>query len=289
MTLRSFKNKCLTTLSTIFPNSEIETFFYYLLEDYLNLKRIEYSLQPDTSIDEQTLEKLESALKRLEQQEPIQYILGHTEFFGLPFKVDKNVLIPRSETEELVNWILEDLQSNSYQSPIHIVDLGTGSGCIPVSLQKNLHHANITAVDLSEEALMIAKTNAQNNAVTIDYIQGDLLTPKSLASRFETAFDIIVSNPPYVRALEKEDMKNNILDYEPHLALFVSDDDPLLFYNAIADFALQKLNPKGALYLEINQYLGKETKALLLDKGFKTVVLKKDFVGNDRMIKATFS
>jgi release factor glutamine methyltransferase len=253
------------------------------MEEKLKLQRIDTVLKPDYLITEKNLIDLKNIVKRLQKEEPIQYIIGTTEFYGLPFLVDKNTLIPRPETEELVSWVIEEvakLQSNTV-SKLSILDIGTGTGCIPISLAKNLPKAKITAVDISSKALEIAKKNAQLNKVTINFIELDILTTKSLPQEF----DVIVSNPPYVRELEKEEIKNNVLKNEPQLALFVADENPLIFYNKIAYLAKQQLSKNGMLFFEINQYLGKETVNMLAKKGFKNIQLKKDLFGNDRMIK----
>jgi release factor glutamine methyltransferase len=286
MILRAFKNFFTEALSEIFPKTEIDSFFYILMEEKLNLKRIDTVLKSDFLIPEEQLADLKNILQRLQNEEPIQYILGNTEFYGLPFFVNESTLIPRSETEELVAWILEEvvkLQSNTV-TKLSILDIGTGTGCIPISLAKNLPKAKITAIDISSKALEIARKNAHLNEVIINFIELNILTTKSLLQEF----DIIVSNPPYVRELEKVEIKNNVLENEPHLALFVENENPLIFYNKIADLAKQQLSKNGLLFFEINQYLGKETIALLEEKGFKNIELRKDIFGNDRMVKCAF-
>ena len=188
------------------------------------------------------------------------------------------MLIPRPETEELVDWVLTTVIPSS--KPLKIIDIGTGSGCIAISLAKSLPNAEVTAVDVSAKALQVARRNAELNEVTINFLHQDILQTTSLPD----TYDIIISNPPYVRSLEKAEMQANVLEYEPHLALFVSDTDPLLFYDRIATLARQALLPEGSLFFEINQYLGEEMKALLKAKGFEKVVLRQDLSGNDRMI-----
>jgi release factor glutamine methyltransferase len=239
---------------------------------------------------------LNTALKRLKNEEPIQYIIGATEFYGFPFLVDKSTLIPRPETEELVEWILLEtakLQSDQVLKSLQILDIGTGSGCIPISLAKNLPAATISAIDISADALKIAIKNATLNKVKVDFIEGNVLDLYAFNEILkqkpynQVKFDIIVSNPPYVRELEKIEIQNNVLLNEPHLALFVSDENPLLFYDKIADIAKQHLSKNGLLFFEINQYLGEETIKILAEKGFKNIKLRKDLFGNDRMIKAT--
>ena len=245
----------------------------------MNMSRIQMSLNLERELTGAELSKFESALQRLLNHEPVQYIIGETEFYGLPMKVDKNVLIPRPETEELVEWILQDLKTSGVENP-RILDIGTGSGCIAISLAKNLKDADVTALDVSEGALEVAKTNAAMNEVSLTFELTDILEVKNLSS----TFDVIVSNPPYVRELEKHEIKPNVLENEPETALFVKDEDPLLFYEKITKLAQAALKENGSLYFEINQYLGKETEELLQSAGFNTE-LRKDFLGNDRMLK----
>lgn len=277
-----FKNE----LSEIYPTTEIDSFFFLLIEEYLGLQRIDTVLKPEFKIDEAKLSILNKALQRLKNQEPLQYIIGKTEFYGYPFFVDKNTLIPRSETEELVEWILNEIENLdlSENKKLNILDIGTGSGCIPISLAKNLKNPTISSIDVSADALKMAKKNAELNKVNINFIENDILAADSLPE----SYHIIVSNPPYVRELEKVEIQNNVLENEPHLALFVSDDNPLIFYNKIADLAKKHLTKNGILFFEINQYLGKETIEMLIKKGFKNVELRKDLFKNDRMIKAIF-
>jgi release factor glutamine methyltransferase len=229
----------------------------------------------------------------LKKEKPLQYIVGETEFYGLPFLVNENTLIPRPETEELVELIIKsyNLQPTTYNPKI--LDIGTGSGCIAISLAKNITNSQVFAIDVSEKALTTAKKNAEINEVTINFIQADILKVDDLEnlsnsnSKLPSQYDVIVSNPPYVRNLEKSEIKPNVLEYEPHLALFVDDSDALLFYRKIAELAKKNLKENGKLYFEINQYLGKETVELLENLGFNDVVLKKDIYGNDRIIQCT--
>lgn len=279
-TLKSYKTYFTEQLSAVFPQTEIDTFFLFLIEEYLGLQRIDLVMQPNFEISSEKEAILNEALSRLQKEEPIQYIIGKTEFYGLPFKVNKNTLIPRPETEELVEWILNEV---SQETTLNILDIGTGTGCIPISISKNLANAKVSAIDVSEEALKTAKENALLNQVAIDFLHDDILTTNSLPK----TYDIIVSNPPYVRNLEKEKIKNNVLENEPHLALFVDDHNPLIFYKKIADLAKKYLTKDGLLFFEINQYLGKETVVMLENKGFTNIELRKDIFGNDRMIKAS--
>ncbi len=283
MILKEFKLFFNEALSAIYPKTEIDSFFFILMEEKLKLQRIDTVLKPDFLITKKNLIDLKTIVKRLQKEEPIQYIIGSTEFYGLPFLVDKNTLIPRTETEELVAWVLDEIKvlTDNKITELSILDIGTGTGCIPISLAKNLTSLNISAIDISPEALLIAKQNAVLNKVTIEFIELDILKAESLPQEY----DVIISNPPYVRELEKKEIKNNVLENEPHLALFVADKNPLIFYNKIADLAKQQLSINGMLFFEINQYLGKETLNMLVKKGFKNIQLKKDLFGNDRMIK----
>jgi release factor glutamine methyltransferase len=286
MTLTTFKLFFTEALSKVYPKTEIDSFFFILMEEKLNLQRIDTVLKPNFLIPDKKLTDLKNILIKLQKEEPIQYLLGNTEFYGLPFFVNENTLIPRSETEELVGWVLEEaanFQSNK-KIKLSILDIGTGTGCIPISIAKNLPKAKISAIDISSEALIVAKQNALFNKVEVDFMELDVLKTRKIPLEF----DIIVSNPPYVRELEKAEIKNNVLKNEPHLALFVTNEDPLIFYDKIADFAKQQLSKNGLLFFEINQYLGKETIALLHKKGFKNIELRKDLFGNDRMIKCSF-
>ena len=286
MKINEIKQQYLSQLANTYPKQEIESFFYLLSQKYLGLKRIDVALNPDLEINSQIDQEFHSALAKLKQETPIQYIIGETEFYGLPYYVDKNVLIPRPETEELVEWIVQEVKSKKLKvkstKPLTILDIGTGSGCIAIALAKNIPFAKVWALDVSIKALKIAKKNAKLNKVDIQFLNKDILTLKKLYPRF----DIIVSNPPYVRELEKSKMQKNVLSYEPHLALFVKNNNPLLFYDKIADFAQENLNLNGELYFEINQGLGKETTELLKNKGFQNIELQKDIFGNDRMVKA---
>ncbi|WP_204345452.1 peptide chain release factor N(5)-glutamine methyltransferase [Psychroserpens algicola] len=274
-------------LDAIYGNNEVDSFFNLLIEHYLKLDRIHLVLEPDYSITKTKEQPFFEALNRLKLEEPIQYILGETEFYGLPFKVNQHTLIPRPETEELVDWILANHSKPNHASQLNILDIGTGTGCIAISLAKNLPNAKVHALDISEGALNIAKQNAKLNDVTIKFIHDDILNPGHAelvsASHY---YDIIVSNPPYVRNLEKAEIQPNVLDNEPHSALFVDDENPLQFYKAICEFALKTLKTNGVLYFEINEYLGKEMLDLMETFNFKAIELKQDLFGKDRMLKA---
>jgi release factor glutamine methyltransferase len=281
LTIFDLKKQFVNALKDVYPNDEIINFFHFLTDDYLNLKRVDIALNPGFEIDSYNNHLFQKAIKNLKSNIPIQYIIGKTGFYSLDFKVNKHVLIPRPETEELVDWIISDTKSTS---EINIIDIGTGSGCIAISLAKNIKNAKVTALDISKEALKIAQENTTINEVKIDFIKQNILENSS--KQFKP-FDIIVSNPPYVRVQEKSMMHENVLANEPHLALFVTNENPLQFYISIADFALEYLTNNGFLYFEINQYLGSKTTQMLQNKGFKNIILKKDILGNDRMIRCT--
>ena len=289
MNIKKFRDYFNKTLKKIYPTSEIDTFLFLLLEEYLNFKRIDVVLKSNFEISPEDLTLLKSSTKLLEQEVPIQYILGKTEFYGFPFILNEHVLIPRPETEELVTSVLnkisklEPLHPIEKEKKLKILDIGTGSGCIPISLKRSLPFAEITAIDIANEALIIAQKNASLNKVNINFIQQNILKTTAL----DDIYDIIISNPPYVRVSEKIEIKNNVLKNEPHLALFVEDNNPLIFYSKIAELAKSHLTKNGTLFFEINQYLGKETVELIKLKGFNKIQLKKDIFGHDRIIIAS--
>ena len=282
MTISNLKSNFIHALSGIYPLEEIESFFNILAQEFLNLSRIQIALDRDQLVSAEKVEKIKTAAERLKMYEPIQYIVGDTEFFGLTFKVNPNTLIPRPETEELVQYIIDDvseLKNNS--NPVGLLDIGTGSGCIAISLAKNLQNSKVSAMDVSSEALKIANENARENKVNITFLEQDILLCKALPGKY----DIIVSNPPYVRELEKEWMQPNVLKHEPELALFVKDSDPLIFYRKIAELSRDSLKPNGKLFFEINEYLGEEMTELLVGLGFRDIEVKKDIFEKDRMLK----
>ena len=287
MKIKEYRTQFIQELTPIYDAGEAESFFYLIVEEKHQLKRIDLALHPDLVFSEAEIVVWNSILEQLKQEIPVQYLLGKTSFYGLDFEVNENVLIPRPETEELVEWILESQKLNPETSGesknLKILDIGTGSGCIAVSLAKNLPNATVFAIDVSEKALATAKKNAENNSVNVTFINQNILETEDLQQQF----DIIVSNPPYVRNLEKEEIKKNVLDNEPHLALFVEDNDALIFYKKIAELAQKNLSENGQLYFEINQYLGKEMIDLLEKMNFTAIELRKDIYGNDRMIRAS--
>jgi release factor glutamine methyltransferase len=286
MTIKNYKDTFKKELLPIYDEHEIDSFFYIILEKIHNLKRIDLALNPETPMDGIHLKQWKNILADLKIEKPIQYILGETEFCGLRFEVNENTLIPRPETEELVELIVtEEARDKREEGKVKILDIGTGSGCIAISIAKNIPTAEVFAIDVSEKALATARRNAELNDVNVTFLLKNILETEDL----ENEFDIIVSNPPYVRNLEKAEIKPNVLEYEPHLALFVEDNDALLFYRKIAQLAMKNLAVNGKLYFEINQYLGRETVELLESLGFNDIELKKDIYGNDRMITANYS
>ena len=270
------------SLVRLYGTNEIEAITLMVINEITNLSKAQIKAFPEKEIATADNGKLNNILQRLQTGEPIQYILGHTEFYGLPFNVNPSVLIPRPETEELVEWVLNTV-GTSQLTTSNILDIGTGSGCIAISLKKNLPRATVSAIDISTKALEKAKQNADLNNVKIDFIHADILNIKSEIEIPKS--DIIVSNPPYVTQHDKTQMHTNVTDFEPHTALFVPEDDPLLFYNAIADYALNNLSTNGLLFFEINENLGKQTVELLNSKHFKNIELRKDMSGRDRMIR----
>lgn len=277
MTLQDYRNHFKEQLHSLYPEEEVQSFFYFLAEKILKLKKAMLPLELQRILQQSEIEKLNTALEQLKIEVPIQYILGMTDFFGLELIVNNSVLIPRPETEELVDWVLKEASPKA-----KILDIGTGSGAIAIALAKNLPNAKVVALDISEKALQTAKENAKHNGVEVTFIQQDIL--KTIA--LEGKYDIIISNPPYIKNSEKALMQNNVLLYEPHQALFVADDSPLLFYDKIAELARVVLYQGGQLFFEINESHGTAVVNMLDAKGFSNVKLRKDFFGKDRMVKA---
>lgn len=270
-------------LESLYGEEEAAALFGLSAEHVLGLSPVKLKMAKDTSVSFVDLQKLLSILNDLKIGKPIQHILGVAHFYGSVFEVNENVLIPRPETEELVDWIIHDHTPIRTQN-LKVLDIGTGSGCIPISLKNYLPDYDVVGLDISLEALIVAERNAELVGVDVVFIEANILTYQT-----DVKFDVIVSNPPYIRELEKQQMHDNVLAHEPHLALFVKDDDALIFYQAIADFALTNLNLTGHLYFEINEYLGEEMIEMLGNKGFKNIALRKDMQGKDRMIMAMIS
>ena len=280
-TLRQLFDIIGASLSELYPATEVQAIRKLLFEKIIKTPVYKVHLNPHDIVSEDISLKITDVLNDLKKGNPVQYALGETDFMNLVFEVNSNVLIPRPETEELVHWII---CNNKNKSP-KILDIGTGSGCIAISLAKYLSNAKVSTLDVSEDALKVAKHNALINHVNVDFIYGDIL---ELLEIVGTPFDIIVSNPPYVRELEKQVMNSNVIDFEPHLALFVSDNDPLIFYRTIAQKSRNWLKANGQIYFEINEAFGNEIKDMLTGIGFRDVEIRKDINGKDRMAFGRF-
>lgn len=265
-------------LSALYNQNEVESFVSLLLYKIGKIDRVQRLISDNIAFTHEQMRLLNDAISRLKKYEPIQYILGKTEFYGLTIKTDRRALIPRPETEELVDWILHE-----YPKAQTVLDICTGSGCIAIGLAKQLSTAKVDAIDISCNAIDLAKENANINKASIDFYQADILSTDSLSQKY----DIIVSNPPYITISEKTDMMPNVLDYEPDLALFVDNENPIVFYKKIADLATTYIKEGGMLFFEINRKFGNEIVSLLACKGFRDIVLKKDISGNDRFIKCS--
>lgn len=280
MKLKELLQHFTITLQGIYDAEEVAAVFYLLTEQISGWNRMDARLKGNTELSEGEMQDYARALKTLQSSMPFQYMLGETVFYGLPFKVNPAVLIPRPETEELVAWVLESTAfAAATAAPLRVLDVGTGSGCIAISIKKEAPTFEVFALDVSEVAIETAKTNAAINEVAINFIEGDI-------RKFTVphAFDVIVSNPPYITLKEQAEMHQNVLAHEPHLALFVTDEQPLEFYEAIADLARVSLSDMGWLFFEINASFGKEIVEMLEAKSFSNIILKKDMQGKDRMI-----
>lgn len=296
-------------LEKLYGSDEANALIMILLEHYFNIDRMKIALEPDLRLSESELLTLHFAVKELLKNKPVQYIIGETEFCGMKFCVNENVLIPRPETEEMVKSLelkvkgylyspsfrpdIERREMVAEKSPanISILDIGTGSGCIAISLAKLIPDSDVTAVDISEKALEVAKKNAETNEVNVHFVQADILNPfvethGHTSLPIDNQYDIIVSNPPYVCESEKSEMRANVLDYEPSTALFVSDNDPLIFYRKILEFAQKALKPNGQIWFEINEKFGKKTAELCHSEGFKNVEIIRDFRERERILRA---
>lgn len=272
-------NEIRDALRENYPDTEALALAKMLLVEVFGFSTLELYGGKDKEISGKHRDVLDEMIRRLKKNEPIQYIIGIETFGGLTFEVNQNVLIPRPETRELVEWIAEDCQ---LEDPCKILDIGTGSGCIAISLAKLLEQVEVEAWDVSEEALQVAHRNAERNQVDVLFRKMDVLggVPEGML------YDVIVSNPPYIAEKEKSQMEHNVLDWEPSIALFVPDEDPLLFYRRIAQLGGSMLKKGGSLYYEINQAYGQETMEMLASMGYQSIELRKDVWGNDRMVKA---
>lgn len=284
MTLEALQEKFRNQLNEFHDENEVDAIFYSLADHFLQMNRFNVSLNKTVDLSELNARLFVEALKRLCKHEPVQYITGIAHFFGLTFKVNRHTLVPRPETEELVDWAIKLI--NSSKTKFSILDIGTGSGCIAISLAKQLKQSKVYAIDISNLALTMAAENATLNKVEVEFKNADVFNLDLNNGLFQHQFDLIISNPPYVRELEKVEIKPNVLNFEPSQALFVPNNDALMFYNAIVALSLQKLKSGGLLMMEINQYLSEEMLDLMKIHNFESIEIKKDLFGNFRMIKA---
>ncbi len=283
-TVKAIKDYYYNSLSQIYSQSEIKVLLEIVFEHFLNYNKIEVKTKEENRLSESELLLFHFTLKRLKNFEPIQYILEEAPFYGMLLKVSSSVLIPRPETEELVELILKHTPNNS-----RVLDIGTGSGCIPIALKKMNPSLDVFALDISEEALIIAKENSEKNKTSVTFFQKDILQCDDLKALVGHKLDVIVSNPPYISALEKTSMDKQVTDFEPHIALFVSNEDPLIFYKKITLLASSSLTDKGQLFLECNQNYGSKVADILIENNFKNVQKIKDINGNIRMIHGSLN
>jgi len=279
ITMGSYVVELRGKLNAQYSDNEANSIVFILLEEFLGYSKTDIVLCADKLLSVSDKNRIELAMKRVVKNEPIQYVIGHTHFCGLKIKVDKRVMIPRPETEELVQWVIDDAKNTD----IKILDIGTGSGCIPIALKHNLPRAEVSSIDVSEEAISLATANAQANKAEIAFIQADVLSP-DVNAVIDDHFDIIISNPPYIEQKEAANMAENVLLHEPHQALFVKDGAAMIFYEAIASLAMTCLNPGGKLYFEISEFYSDEVVELLQSKGFIQVELKRDIHDKNRMV-----
>lgn len=278
--LADIKRKMVSRITGLYPHSEAENMVNMLILHYFGFSRAMQQIQIDKRLSEPEMLVMHKAVNRLLTSEPIQHILGSAEFYGLELKVSPEVLIPRPETEELVDIIVKNHRSDE----IEILDVGTGSGCIALALKNALSQSRLTAIDISEKALALARENARSLHLTVDFRQCNILDTESCLSVLEKKFHIIVSNPPYVLQNEKEQMADNVLKYEPHLALFAEEEDPLLFYRKIMHFAEKSLISGGKLYFEINEKYAEQTASLFDKRTFEPPEILTDFHGKKRFL-----
>ncbi len=282
MTMQELYTDFLRQLQSVYDLREADNIADWVFEKITGLKRWERKEHNDI-LKEQIRNRLNACLQQLLQHKPVQYVLNEAWFYKMKFYVNEHVLVPRPETEELVSWIINDIKAADKKASLDILDIGTGSGCIAISLKKNIENSNVDALDVSHEALTIAKKNADDLQVNINFLQADFLTMNfsSIANRYE----VCVSNPPYIPVGEKENLSKNVTAFEPSIALFVDDNDPFIFYKKIAAFASSHLKKDGKIYVEIHENYSKETVAIFHEYSFTTKI-KKDIYGKERMIKA---
>ena len=290
MTIEEARKKIVGSIVHIYDKNEANNIADLLMENITRLPRAERILKKNETLSLSQKNSLSQFIGRLQNHEPVQYIINEAWFAGMKFYIDKNVLIPRPETEELIDWVIkefriQDLPVDSQSKEFRIIDVGTGSGCIAIALKKKLPHAEVWACDVSEEALNVARINADSLNATVDFVPLDFLDKEQRKQL--PHIDIVVSNPPYVPQKDKSEMKKIVIDHEPAIALFAPDEEPLIFYSAIADFGKEKLNHGGSVYVEIHEEFGEQVKNLFHSKGYSSVELKKDLQGKNRMIKVS--
>ncbi|MBX2924574.1 MAG: peptide chain release factor N(5)-glutamine methyltransferase [Chitinophagaceae bacterium] len=285
MTLQEAYHFIRTTLITLYDDRESANIANLVMENITGHSRMERLVHRQTTLTPLQQQQLENYISRLGKNVPVQYVLQEAWFYNIPFYVNEHVLIPRPETEELVSWIIQDEKNKTEARPVRILDIGTGSGCIPVTLKKNLPSSEIHALDISANALEVARKNADQQNTSIHFHTADILQLQQESSL--PLFDIIISNPPYIPVKEKAGMQKNVLDHEPHLALFVNDNDPLLFYRAISNFARHSLAKNGSIYLELHEQMAQPVAGLFVSSGFSHTTLRKDMQGKDRMLKVS--
>ena len=283
MTIQQAYQQLFQDLFTIYESREAANIADLVIEKITGQQRLDRILYKDITVNAEQQSVLEKMTRELVQHKPVQYAIGEAWFMDMKLMVNEHVLIPRPETEELVDWLVRDVKT-SKMDDISVLDIGTGSGCIPIAVKKNIPHGEVWSVDVSEEALQLAKRNAAGQNVLVDFLLINILEETSWNQLGQ--FDIIVSNPPYIKQSEKAAMQRNVLDFEPHIALFVLDEDPLLFYHTIARFCQKHLKKNGRLYVEINEAFGMHVTKIFSQNGFTQVELRKDMQGKDRMIKA---
>ncbi len=283
--MKAFIQSAKNQLTTLYTPQEIGRIVRLLLEKWAEVDAVSFYADKDKKIPQTVRDSLQKALDRLSRNEPLEYVLGIADFAGMKLHVDSRVLIPRPETEELVEWVKQDFGKHRTIQPKRILDVCTGSGCLALAFASEWPDSQVEGWDVSEEALEVASMNAASNGVHIRFKQIDLLSPGPVGGS-DSVFDLIVSNPPYIRRSESTCMAANVLYFEPHIALFVEDDDPLVFYRAIARLGMFSLKPGGTLYVEINSQLGEQTIAVFDHEGYSETVLKKDINGRDRFVRA---
>ncbi len=279
MTIKQAYQQFCTEIQKVYPLRETLSMARIVFEDEFGVTNFERV----STLEKAQMDRLSEISDRLLKQEPLQYILGQADFYGLKFMVNENVLIPRPETEELVYWILEDLKVSPLTAPIRLLDIGTGSGCIAITLKKKAPDLSVDALDYSKKALEVAKVNAAKNEVFLNFIEADILKKEDWIAK---QYSIIISNPPYIPNSEKDLMPLNVKEFEPGMALFVADDDPLIFYRTVTQFAKQNLAKNGKLFFEMNEFNAAKVHQILEQEGFGNIEIKKDLSGKDRMIMA---